>query len=89
MWMAAMGTRGGFVVDHDFAADGEYVFSIRQFLFMGAGYVTKVDDRHKVILTRWQARVQEEFGGPEDQKYVTSSRPSLRTTCRTVSTTSA
>jgi mono/diheme cytochrome c family protein len=66
-----LGTRGGFVVEHDFAADGEYVFSIRQFLFMGAGYVTKVDDTHKVILTIDGKRVfQEQFGGPEDLKYV-------------------
>lgn len=66
-----LGTRGGFVVEHDFPADGEYVFSIRQFLFMGAGYVTKVDDRHQVILTIDGRRVfQEEFGGPADLKYV-------------------
>jgi hypothetical protein len=66
-----LGTRGGFVVDHDFPADGEYVFSIRQFLFMGAGYVTKVDDRHRVILTIDGRRVfQEEFGGPQDLKDV-------------------
>jgi hypothetical protein len=66
-----LGTRGGFMVEHDFPADGEYVFSIREFLFMGAGYVTKVDDRHRVILTIDGRRVfQEEFGGPEDLKYV-------------------
>jgi len=66
-----LGTRGGFVVEHHFPADGEYVFSIRQFLFMGAGYVTKVDDPHKVILTIDGRRVfQEQFGGPEDLKYV-------------------
>jgi hypothetical protein len=66
-----LGTRGGFLVEHDFPADGEYVFSIRQFLFMGAGYVTKVDDRHQVILTIDGKRVfQEQFGGPDDLKYV-------------------
>jgi hypothetical protein len=66
-----LGTRGGFLVEHDFPADGEYVFSIREFLFMGAGYVTKVDDRHRVILTIDGRRVfQEDFGGPEDLKYV-------------------
>ncbi len=72
MWMGLpLGTRGGFVVEHDFPADGEYVFSIRQFLFMGAGYVTKVDDRHEVILTIDGKRVfQDAFGGPEDLKYV-------------------
>ncbi|MEO6184722.1 MAG: DUF1592 domain-containing protein [Steroidobacteraceae bacterium] len=64
-----LGTRGGFIVEHDFPADGEYVFSIRQFLFMGAGYVTKVDSPHRVILTVDGRRVfQQEVGGPEDQK---------------------
>ena len=64
-----LGTRGGFVVEHDFPADGDYVFSIRQFLFMGAGYVTKVDSRHRVILTIDGRRVfQQDVGGPEDQK---------------------
>ncbi len=64
-----LGTRGGFLVEHDFPADGEYVFSIRQFLFMGAGYVTKVDSPHRVILTVDGRRVfQQEVGGPEDQK---------------------
>ena len=42
-----LGTRGGTSVVHDFPADGEYVFNIRDFLFMGAGYVTKVDDRQQ------------------------------------------
>ncbi len=56
---------------HDFPADGEYVFNIRDFLFMGAGYVTKVDDRQRVILTIDDVRVfQQEFGGPEDLKAV-------------------
>ncbi len=66
-----LGTRGGFVVEHDFPADGEYVFSIRQFLFMGAGYVTKVDSTHRVILTIDGRRVfQQDAGGPEDLKAV-------------------
>jgi mono/diheme cytochrome c family protein len=66
-----LGTRGGTSVVHDFPADGEYVFNIRDFLFMGAGYVTKVDDRHSVILTIDDVRVfQQEFGGPEDLKAV-------------------
>ena len=39
-----LGTRGGIVVEHYFPADGEYEFNIRDFLFMGAGYVTKIDD---------------------------------------------
>ena len=66
-----LGTRGGFWVDHDFPADGEYVFSIREFFFMGAGYVTKVDDAHSVILTIDGRRVfQQTVGGPEDLKAV-------------------
>ena len=66
-----MGTRGGISVEHDFPADGEYVFNIRQFLFMGAGYVTKVDDTHRVILTIDDVRVfDQQVGGPEDLKYV-------------------
>lgn len=66
-----MGTRGGAVVVHDFPADGEYVFNIRDFFFMGAGYVTKIDDPHTVILTIDDVRVfQQSVGGPADQKYV-------------------
>ncbi len=66
-----LGTRGGFVVEHDFPADGEYVFAIRDFLFMGAGYVTKVDSTHRVILTIDGRRVfQQDAGGPEDLKAV-------------------
>ncbi|MEJ0100198.1 MAG: DUF1592 domain-containing protein [Pseudomonadota bacterium] len=66
-----LGTRGGFWVDHDFPADGEYVFNIREFFFMGAGYVTKVDAPHTVILTVDGRRVfQQSVGGPEDQKAV-------------------
>ena len=38
---------------------------------MGAGYVTKIDSRHRVILTIDDQRVfQQEAGGPEDLKYV-------------------
>jgi mono/diheme cytochrome c family protein len=66
-----LGTRGGAVVVHDFPADGEYVFNIRDFFFMGAGYVTKIDDPHTVVLTIDDVRVfQQSVGGPEDQKYV-------------------
>jgi mono/diheme cytochrome c family protein len=62
-----LGTRGGFVIDHYFPADGEYEFSIRDFFFMGAGYVTKVDSRHTVIMTIDGVRVfQQDAGGPED-----------------------
>ena len=66
-----LGTRGGFWVDHEFPADGEYVFSIREFFFMGAGYVTKVDAPHTVILTIDGRRVfQATVGGPDDLKAV-------------------
>ncbi|HWL62952.1 MAG TPA: DUF1592 domain-containing protein [Steroidobacteraceae bacterium] len=66
-----LGTRGGFWVDHHFPADGEYVFSIREFFAMGAGYVTKVDHPHTVILTIDGRRVfQQTYGGPEDLKAV-------------------
>ncbi len=66
-----LGTRGGMLVEHYFAADGEYEFNIRDFFFMGAGYVTKIDARHTVILTIDDQRVfQQDAGGPEDQRYV-------------------
>jgi mono/diheme cytochrome c family protein len=66
-----LGTRGGFWVEHRFPADGEYVFSVREFFFMGAGYVTKVDAPHTVILTIDGKRVfQQTVGGPEDLKAV-------------------
>jgi hypothetical protein len=66
-----LGTRGGFWVDHRFPADGEYVFSIREFFAMGAGYVTKVDHAHTVILTIDGRRVfQQTYGGPDDLQAV-------------------
>jgi hypothetical protein len=66
-----LGTRGGFVIDHYFPADGEYEFNIRDFFFMGAGYVTKVDSRHTVIMTIDGVRVfQQSAGGAEDLKDV-------------------
>jgi mono/diheme cytochrome c family protein len=66
-----LGTRGGFVVKHDFPADGEYVFNIRDFFFMGAGYVTKIDEPHRVVMFLDDVRVFEgSFGGPDDLEYV-------------------
>ncbi len=66
-----LGTRGGFFVDFYFPTDGDYEFNIRDFLWMGAGYVTKVDSRHDVILTIDDERVfQASAGGPEDLKAV-------------------
>ena len=62
-----LGTRGGLIVDHYFPADGEYEFNIRDFFFGGAGYITKVDDPHKVIMTVDDVRVFEDgFGGTQD-----------------------
>jgi hypothetical protein len=58
-------------VDHYFPADGEYEFNIRDFFFGGAGYITKVDQPHKVIMTVDDVRVFEQsVGGPDDLKDV-------------------
>jgi len=66
-----LGTRGGAVVTHWFPADGEYEFNIRNFFFSGAGYVTKIDSPHRVILTIDDVPVfHADVGGPEDQKAV-------------------
>jgi hypothetical protein len=66
-----LGTRGGMVVDHYFPADGEYEFSITDFHFAGAGYITKIDAAHRVVLLIDDRRVFENsFGGPEDLKLV-------------------
>jgi len=62
-----LGTRGGMIVDHYFPADGEYELNIREFFFGGAGYVTRVDHPHKVILTIDDVRVFEnQVGGKDD-----------------------
>jgi len=66
-----LGTRGGLLIDHYFPADGEYEFNIRDFFFGGAGYITKVDQPHKVIMTIDDVRVFEQSaGGAEDLKDV-------------------
>lgn len=66
-----LGTRGGFIVDHYFPADGDYEFNIRDFFFGGAGYITKVDQPHKVIMTIDDVRVFEHsVGGAEDLRNV-------------------
>jgi hypothetical protein len=66
-----LGTRGGMLINHYFPVDGEYDFSIREFFFHGAGYVTKIDSRHKVIMTIDDQRVfEQEVGGLEDLKDV-------------------
>src|SRR6185503_21067700 len=62
-----LGTRGGMLIQHYFPADGEYEFNIRDFFFMGAGYVTKIDQPHTVIMTIDDNRVFEgSFGGAKD-----------------------
>ena len=66
-----LGTRGGFSLTHYFPADGEYEFNIRNFFFGGAGYVTKIDKTHHVILTIDDVKVFDgQFGGPADLKAV-------------------
>jgi hypothetical protein len=66
-----LGTRGGMLITHYFPADGEYEFNIRDFYFGGAGYVTRVDDPHRVIMTIDDVRVfGQTVGGKEDLKAV-------------------
>ena len=66
-----LGTRGGMLVTHYFPADGEYDFNIRDFYFGGAGYVTKIDAPHTVVMTIDGVRVFEgTVGGPADQRAV-------------------
>jgi hypothetical protein len=66
-----LGTRGGLLIEHYFPADGEYKFNIRDFFFMGAGYVNRVDQPHKVIMTIDDVRVFEsEVGGKDDLEAV-------------------
>jgi mono/diheme cytochrome c family protein len=66
-----LGTRGGMIVDHYFPADGEYEFNIRDFFFGGAGYITKVDASHTVIMTVDDVRVfEQKAGGDADLKDV-------------------
>jgi hypothetical protein len=66
-----LGTRGGLLVEHYFPANGEYEFNIRDFFFHGAGYVTKIDDTHRVVMMIDDERVfQQEVGGAADLKDV-------------------
>lgn len=66
-----LGTRGGMVQEHFFPADGEYVFNINTTAGTGGGYISGLDDRHKLIMTVDGQKVFEtEFGGEEDQKAV-------------------
>jgi hypothetical protein len=64
-----LGTRGGMLVEHFFAADGDYEFSIGG--LARARYVEGLEYRHKLILTIDGVKVFEnELGGPEDQEAV-------------------
>ncbi|MEN9704530.1 MAG: hypothetical protein RLZZ393_409, partial [Pseudomonadota bacterium] len=72
-----LGTRGGLAVDHYFPADGEYEFNIREFFFMGAGYVTKVDHAHRVILTIDGTRVFEQSAGGKDDQLAVDKRQAI------------
>jgi hypothetical protein len=66
-----LGTRGGMLIEHYFPADGEYDFNIREFFFGGAGYVTRVDQPHRVVMTIDDVRVfEQEVGGSADLKAV-------------------
>jgi mono/diheme cytochrome c family protein len=64
-----LGTRGGFVVEHSFPADGEYEFTIPN--MAAAGYVQGMEYYHRVIMTLDGLKVFESHvGGDEDLKYI-------------------
>ena len=63
-----LGTRGGFLAEHVFPADGEYLFSISG---LAAGGYGGMEYRNKVVMTIDGVKVfEKEVGGEEDQKYV-------------------
>jgi hypothetical protein len=64
-----LGTRGGFVVDHVFPANGEYEFTIPN--MAGAGYVRGMEYEHRVIMTLDGQKVFEStVGGEDDLRYI-------------------
>ncbi len=64
-----LGTRGGFVAEYLFPADGEYKFNIAG--LAGGGYVRGLEYPHTLIMTIDGARVfQENVGGEEDMKAI-------------------
>src|SRR5690606_33755627 len=70
-----LGTRGGFVVDHYFPSDGEYLFSINLGSTGGSllrSYPTGwVEYEHEVVLTLDGKEVfREKLGGPADLEAV-------------------
>jgi len=64
-----LGTRGGFVSDYTFPADGKYEFTING--LANAFYMLGMEYRHRVILTVDGAKVFESHvGGEEDMKSI-------------------
>ncbi len=64
-----LGTRGGFVSEYTFPADGEYEFTING--LANAFYMLGMEYRHRVILTVDGAKVFESHvGGEEDMKSI-------------------
>ncbi len=66
-----LGTRGGFVAEHLFPADGDYVFNINQSAGFGGGYIAGLDSPQTLIMTVDGEKVyQTQSGGEEDLKSV-------------------
>jgi mono/diheme cytochrome c family protein len=64
-----LGTRGGFVVEHSFPADGEYKFNING--LASGGYVRGLEYEHNLIITIDGNRVWEKkVGGEQDIKAI-------------------
>jgi mono/diheme cytochrome c family protein len=64
-----LGTRGGFVVEHNFPADGEYKFNING--LASGGYVRGLEYEHDVLVTIDGNRVWEKkVGGEPDIKAI-------------------
>jgi hypothetical protein len=64
-----LGTRGGFLIDHLFPADGQYKINIGG--LAGAGYVRGMEYAHTLVVTLDGAKVfQGRIGGEEDLKAI-------------------
>ena len=64
-----LGTRGGFLIDHLFPADGEYKINIGG--LAGAGYVRGMEYAHTLVVTLDGVKVfQGRIGGEEDLKAI-------------------
>jgi len=69
-----LGTRGGFIINHNFPADGTYEISIEG--LAGAGYVWGVQEKNTVIITVDDKRVfADSLGGKEDLKLIEVNQP--------------